>query len=534
MGFSAIRLASAALCSVLASPLSFSIPVGNTPQNALGRVVFPTSCAAGVQSVLTTGVALLHSFQYLEAKKTFADAAQRDQRCAMAFWGQAMSLYHQLWDFPQSESLKEGLSYLQMANRAGVLTERERGYLAAAAAFYQDNAKLSHLDRTRAYSSALATLHQKFPDDIEAAAFYALSFVALAEEDEKNTAELRKQAINLLEPLLASHPDNPGIAHYLIHATDTPQFASQGLDAARRYAKIAPDSSHAIHMPSHIFVRLGLWRESIDSNIRARDSAAHAAEMHMAESHYQTHAMNFLNYSYLQSGQEAKARQVIADLQNVVGAQDESKTEDTADLLARTALELHRWKEAAALPIPKIRLTSQESTYRARVIGKARAGDAAGARADFEKLKEIWDAQKKTQQDEGYTVSTEEHASPAEAWLLFAEGKHHEAVKQLRATADHQDAKGVDSLSIPAREMLADMLMELNRPAEALGEFKTALKNSPNRFDSLYGAAEAAQAAGDLAAAREFSAKLTQVCGSAADRPELAEVRSNVTAEPSR
>jgi len=260
MGFSAIRLASTALFSLLASPLSFSIPVGNTPQNALGRVVFPTSCAAGVQSVLTTGVALLHSFQYMEAKKTFADAAQRDQRCAMAFWGQAMSLYHQLWDFPQSESLKEGLGYLQMANRAGALTERERGYLAAANAFYQDNAKLSHLDRTQAYSAALATLHQKFPDDIEAAAFYALSFVALAEEDEKNTTELRKQAIHLLEPLLASHPDNPGIAHYLIHATDTPQFASQGLDAARRYAKIAPDSSHAIHMPSHIFVRLGLWR----------------------------------------------------------------------------------------------------------------------------------------------------------------------------------------------------------------------------------------------------------------------------------
>jgi len=534
MRFSGFPLASAAVLSLLAVPPSFSIPADDTPQHALGKVVFPNSCAANAQSMLITGVALLHSFQYAQAEKTFAEAAHQDPHCAMAFWGQAMSLYHQLWDFPQSDTLKEGLGYLQEAQRVDARTDRERDYLAAANAFYQDNSKLSHLDRARAYSAALASMHQKFPDDIEAAAFYALSFVALAEADEKNKTTLRKQAIALLEPLLLSHPDNPGIAHYLIHAADTPQLASQGLDAARRYAKIAPDSSHAIHMPSHIFVRLGLWQESIDSNIQAKDSAAHASEMHMAESHYQTHAMNFLNYSYLQSGQEAKARQVIADLQNVVGANEHGKAEDTADLSARTALELHRWKEAAALPIPNVKRTSQEPTYRAHVIGKARTGDSVGARADFGKLKEIWAEQQKTQKDEGYTIDAEEHVSPAEAWLLFAEGQRDNVVKELRATADHQDANGVDSLSIPAREMLADMLMELNRPAEALIEFKTALKNSPNRFNSLYGATQAAGAAGDVAAAREFSAKLTQLCGSGADRPELAKVRSILSAESAR
>lgn len=496
----------------------------------LGTVQFPTSCSAGVQPAITTGVALLHSFQYQLAEQTFSDIAQGDKRCAIAHWGKAMSLYHQLWDFPQPDTLAEGRKEIAEAQKLGAATERERSYIAAAAAFYQDNPKLTHLERTQAYSAALAKLHAQFPGDIEAAAFYTLSLVALAEQDHPNETAHRKAAIDILEPLLRSHPGNPGLAHYLIHATDTPEFAPQGLEAARRYAKIAPDSSHAIHMPSHIFVRLGLWQESITSNIAAWHSGARATEMHHAEFHYQTHAMDFLNYSYLQAGQEAKAREVIAATQNVVGASGEDKADHAAMLAARTALELHRWNEAASLPIPAVRQLWLDSTYWARVIGAARSGNPAAARADVEKLKQVIAAREKHQKEEGYDVSPEKPTDlrEAEAWLLFSEGKTNDALGEMRAAADHQDKEGYDSLAIPAREMLADMLLELKRPNDALAEYKISLKNSPNRFDSLYGAAESARAVGQTAVAREYDAKLFEICGPGADRPELAAFRAEL------
>jgi tetratricopeptide (TPR) repeat protein len=502
------------------------------PADQLGKVNFPTTCSADVQPAIEKGLALLHSFQYKESEQTFADAATHEPKCAIAYWGKAMALYHQLWDFPQENTLKEGREDIEQAQKIHSVSAREKGFLDAAAAFFQKNSKLSHADRTKAYSAVLERLNADNPGDSEIGSFYALSLVSLAEEDsgsstkhEKGAAN-REKAIAILNPLLQEYPDHPGVAHYLIHAADTPGLAPQGLEAARRYAAIAPDSSHAIHMPSHIFVRLGLWQDSIISNIAARNSGAHAAEMHMAEAHYQTHAMDFLNYSYLQSGQEAKAREVIAEEKSVVGASEESEASQVAELSARTALELHRWSEAAALPIPKVRLLSQEPAYHARVVGKAHLGDVAGARADLAKLKEIWAAQDAEDKKLGYPVEQEKHMSTAEVWILFAEGKREDAVKEMRAIADRQDAKGVDSLSIPAREMLGDMLLELRRPADALAEYKMALKNSPNRFDSLYGAARSAKDSGDASGAQTFYAKLSEICPAGADRPELAEAKT--------
>ena len=511
---------------LLVSSAAFASP------EELGRVQFPTSCSAAAQPAIVTGVALLHSFQYQLAEQTFSQAADRDPSCAMAHWGKAMSLYYPLWDLPQPDTLAKGRAEVEQAQKLAAPTERERLYIAAAAAVFQDNPQLTYLQRTQAFSDALAKLHRQFPQDVEASAFYALSFVALAQLDPPNETSTREAAIAILEPLLKSHPDSPGVAHYLIHATDTPQFAPQGLEAARRYAKIAPDSSHALHMPSHIFVRLGLWQESIASNIAARDSGARAAEMHHAESHYQTHAMDFLNYSYLQSGQESKAREVIASEQNVVGASEEDKVDHGAELSARTAIELHRWKEAASLPVPSVKLIWQDSTYWARAIGAARSGDSSAARAAVEKLKEIVAAREKHQKDQGYVVPQEKATdlSEAEAWLLFSEGKNDEALNELRAAADRQDKQSYESLAIPAREMLADMLLELHRPADALAEYKTALKNSPNRFDSLFGAGESARAAGNAAAARDYDAKLVEVCSPAADRPELRAAKSYLSA----
>ena len=502
--------------------------LSTAPPDQLGKVDFPTSCTAEVQPTIEKGVALLHSFQYTESEQTFDAAATREPKCAMAYWGKAMARFHQLWDFPDDKTLKAGRKDIEKAQKLHAANPREQGFVNAAAAFFQKKSKMSHADRIKAYSTVLERLYGENPGEVEIGSFYALALVSLAEEDHENEMADRQKAISILDPLLQQHPDHPGVAHYMIHATDRPEFAAQGLDAARRYAAIAPDSAHALHMPSHIFVRLGLWQDSIASNIAANAAGAHAAEMHLAESHYQTHAMDFLSYSYLQSGQEAKAREVIEHTHHVVGASDEVKAEHLAYLAARTALELHRWKEAAALPVPTIRKNGNDTTFWARAIGAARSGDLASAESDVKELAQLVADREKRAKKSGYSGFTEKATDlrEAEAWLAFAKGKSEEALDELRAAADRQDKDGGESVGIPAREMLGDMFMELKRPAEALSEYKTVLKNSPNRFDGLLGAARSAEASGDTGGAQSYYAKLTQVCGAGADRPELAEAKT--------
>jgi hypothetical protein len=496
----------------------------------LGQVNFPTSCSADAQPLMEMGVALLHSFQYQQADQTFSDAAKRDAKCAMAYWGKAMSHYEQLWEFPSGKALKLGAQDIQRAQTLGASTERERSYIAAAAAFYLADAKLTETQRVQAFSAALAGLRKQSPDDVNAAAFYALSLLALAEQQESDAQANRKAAIAILEPLCRNAPNNPGPAHYLIHATDTAEFASEGLEAARAYSKIAPDSSHALHMPSHIFARLGLWHESISSNVAAAASAAKATQEHRSAPHYQFHALDFLNYSYLQSGQESKAREMVKELENVPGADHESIAEHQAWFAARNAFESHRWKEAAELPVPHVPRESQESTYKVRAIAAAHLGDAAAARQSLQKFVEIsTEEQRKSSHHGEKPADKNVRQLEAEAWVAFAEGKRDEAVKTLRSAADREDADGVDSLAMPAREMLADMLLELKYTVEALAEYKAALKNSPNRFDSLYGAGHAAQLAGDSAAANAYFTKLTEICAPAADRAELGEAKTYLT-----
>jgi tetratricopeptide (TPR) repeat protein len=523
----------------------------------LGQVDFQASCSAAARATVETAVALLHSFQYEEARHTFTEATKQDANCAMAYWGRAMSRYEQIWEFPNKHALQHGLEDIQQAQKlsgtAGSgkeaipspgkgdtaasnpenVTDRERGYIAAAAAFYRDDPKLTHEQRMHAYSSALDQLRKKFPDDVNAGAFYALSLIALSDEEDdhaKKTADL-KDAIAVLQPLCEKAPNNPGPAHYLIHASDYPEFAPQGLAAARAYAKIAPDSAHALHMPSHIFVRLGLWQESIDSNIASAASAAKAAEEHRGEPHYEFHALDFLHYSYLQSGQEAQAREVLAQLKSVPHADAESIKDHEGYMTARTALELHRWKDAASLPIPDVRLTWQAPTYRVRVIGAARLGDVEAARADMKKYLETVAAQKKQSTEEGYKEARDKSVQEmeADAWLQYAEGKRDDALKTMRAAAEKEDADYLDSLAVPAREMLADLLLELKRPSAALKAYDAALQKSPNRFDSLYGAGHAAQLAGDSAKARAYFVKLTEISAPAADRVELSEAKSFLT-----
>jgi hypothetical protein len=439
-----------------------------------------------------------------------------------------MARYHQLWDFPQSGTLKEGLQDIQQAQKLDASTGRERGYIAAAAVFYQEDAKLTQEQRATNYSLAMARLHALVPQDVEAAELYALSLVALAAQDVDARAN-RVKAIAILNPIFAAQPNNPGAAHYLIHASDTPEFAEQGLAAARAYARIAPDSSHAIHMPSHIFNRLGLWQESISSNILAAASAEHATDMHLAEPRYQTHAMDYLDYAYLQSGEEAKARAMATAEMNVHGSGDEQKMEHRALLEARNALELHRWKEAAELKAPEgVRELWLDTTYWARAIGAARVGDVAGAKQDVAKLTAIVAQREENSRGEGYKVSAEKATDlrEAEAWLAFAERKSQEAISELTAAAEREEKEGAESVRMPAREMLADMYAELKRPAEALATYNAALKNSPSRFDSLYGAGLAAKANGDAAASQSYFARLSAMAGPGADRPELAEAKT--------
>jgi tetratricopeptide (TPR) repeat protein len=497
------------------------------PGEQVGNVNFPNSCSPEVQAALEKGLALLHSFQYQESGQAFGDAAQRDAQCAMAYWGKAMALDHQLWEFPNPAILAVGRKQIEQAQKISSQTGREREYIAAAAAFYRDDPKLSHTDRVQAYSTAMQKLYADNPKDVEAGAFYALSLVALGQDGVDDLANRRK-AIAILNPLFAQQPNNPGVAHYLIHAADVPELAKDGLPAARAYAKIAPDSSHATHMPSHIFRRLGLWQEMIESNIAAIAAAAEATQAHRGDASYEFHPMDFLDYGYLQSGQEAKARHLIDEAKNVPGAKAEDIANHQAMFAAVNAIELRRWKEAASLAIPDVRLIWQDATYWARAIGSARSGDLAAARADSEKLAEIMKAQEAHEREAGNKVTEGESVEQREVdgWIAYTEGKSDDAVADLRAAVKREEEDREDPISMPAREMLADLFFELKQPSEALREYQAVLKDYPNRFDSVYGAARSAEGAANPQQARKFYAQLVSISLPGADRPELQAARS--------
>lgn len=509
----------AALSFCLLAPVPGSAKPTPAVDDNLGKVEFPSSCSAAAQPLLEKGAALLHSFQYLQSENTFGEALKQDPQCALAHWGKAMALYHQLWDFPEKKTLDAGRKEIEKAKKLKNGTPREKGFIETADIFFTKNGKLDEKARITAYSAALEKWYATVPGDVEVGSFYALSLVALAyQEDAAKGLELRQKAIAVLNPLFEKNPDHPGVAHYLIHAADEQSLAPQGLAAARRYAAIAPDSSHAIHMPSHIFVRLGMWQDSITSNIAAQAAGARAAEAHQAESHYQTHAMDFLNYSYLQSGQAGKAQAVVMDEHHVVGATDKSMKLHMDELNERMVMELHHWKEAKDLPAEFIF---------AKTVASARSGDLAAAHSLLAQLEA--EAKKRAGEKKGnYTGASDNESQlhKAEAWVAFAEGKIDDALKTMRAAAETEESQRLDSFNVSAREMLADMLLEAKRPAEALTEYKTALKNSPNRFNLLVGAGRAANAANQSADAHAYYAKLLEMCGSSGDRPELAEART--------
>ncbi len=505
-----------------------------TPEQ-LGTVHFPTSCVIQVQAQFERGVALLHSFWYEEAEKQFDQVVQEDPRCAMAHWGVALSIWHQLWNHPDRKTIKKGLAEVRKAERLHSTNDRERGYISAIDAFYGGSKRRDFHDRAGAYTKVMETNYQRHPEDREGAAFYALALLASA-PDRDTTFANQKKAGAILEALFAEEPNHPGIAHYIIHSYDSPQLAELGLPAARAYAKIAPAAPHALHMPSHIFARLGLWQDDIDCNLASIAATRKTAAMHMGGESHQFHAMDFLEYAYLQSGREADAQRLIDEVKampemkdNMYGSDFDPRTYSLVVFSARYALELHHWSDAASLAlVPGANLGDNAVTYWARAIGAARSGNPAEARNDIAEIVTIHKTllrQKKPQ----FADYVDSDRKEAEAWLAYAEGNHDQALKTLRTIAEKQEAEGDEPLAIPAREMLADMLLDMKQPAPALAEYENDLKFNPNRFDGLYGAAHAAELAGKNVEANTYYAQLLKVCnGAASDRPELSKAKALV------
>jgi len=503
-----------------------------TPEQ-LGTVHFPISCVIQEQKPFERGVALLHSFWYEEAQKQFEQIAAVDSHCAMAHWGIAMSYWHQLWNHPDAKTIKKGWAEVKKAKAQHTRDDRERGYIAAMDAFYRGPKGRSYQERAVAYSKAMEVQSQRHPEDLEASAFYALSLLA-SRPDNDTTFANEKKAVAVLEPLFAAEPNHPGVAHYLIHSCDSPQMAELGLPAARRYAQIAPASPHALHMPSHIFARLGLWQDDIDSNLASIAATRKAAAEHKGGESHQFHAMDFLEYAYLQSGREADAQHLIDEVRampemkdNMYGSDFDPRMYTLVVFPARYDLELHHWADAASLaPEAEAQAGDRAVTYWARAIGAARSGHPEEARKDIVEIASIHKLLVQ-QKKKYFAEAVEQDLKEATAWADHAEGKNDEAIKSLRAIAEREEAEGDEPLAIPAREMLADMLLDINRPEQALTEYEADLKYNPNRFDGLYGAAHAAEMAGKSDKANAYYAELVKVCaGSGSERPELSHAKA--------
>ncbi len=509
----------------------------------LGTVSFETSCKAVADARFRDGLGWLHSFEYEQAARTFAEAAAADPGCGIAYWGLAMSYYHPLWAPPSAAELEKGRDALATARRAGSGSEREQAYVAALETFYRDSDRRDHKERATAYAAAMGKLHQQYPEDREAAVFHALSLIAAGTMDKDPGFAREKEAGAILNRVLAVAPDHPGVSHYLIHSFDYPALAELALPAARRYAGIAPASPHAQHMPSHIFVRLGLWDEAIRSNI-ASEAASRAfakAQGLPDSSSERLHAMDYLAYGYLQTGQDGRAAQVLADLNQIRRADPPIFTVAYAAsaIPARLVLERRQWDEAAALVLQdNVRGLAPLDSFQwgeghvhfARAVGAARSGKADAARTEVAKLKAIEQALIIPPGSYDWRTQVAIERQIAEAWLAQAEGRKEEAARLMRAAADLDDSSEKHPVTpgaiLPAREQLGDLLLELGRPKEALAEYETALQRAPRRLASLAGAARAAQRAGDVARARTYYAQIAeQTKDSDATRPEVREAR---------
>jgi hypothetical protein len=488
------------LCLLLVVPVSLLAAQETHDHRApekLGRVSFPISCAPAVQEPFNRGVALLHSFAYTAAENAFQSVADADPRCAMAQWGLAMTHFHQLWEPPLTPAaVSAGEEEIRRAQQLRAGSARERQFIDALGMVYQDAATVPYRTRASNYERAMHDLAAADRKDVEAQVFYALALLANAPPEDKTHAK-QKQAVDLLEPLYRAYPEHPGIPHYLIHACDNAELAAKGLPAARAYSRIAPSAPHALHMPSHIFTRLGMWDDSIASNLAARKAAEQEGDIGE-----ELHAMDYLVYAYLQSGHDKDAAHVIRQLKKMPGldAGDFKRGYAATAMPIRYAVERSQWADAASIVAPASAPPQVVAiAVWARGVGLARSGRAAEAHAESERLRQI-EEQLGASGNRYWATQAGILRREVMAWSAEAEKKSEEAVTLMRDAADEEDA--IEKLPVtpgpivPAREQLGDLLLEQHHAAAAGKEFQTALKNAPGRRGALRGAARAAKVSG--------------------------------------
>jgi tetratricopeptide (TPR) repeat protein len=510
-------------------------------QERLGTVSFPVSCGAGTQVYFDRGVALLHDFWYPEAQRQFERIAKADPGCAMAHWGEAMSVFHQIWERPDPASMKFGWEQMKAAEALPVKTAREKAYIAALADFYKPGAE-EFPARVEAYSAAMGRLYAIYPHDVDAGAFYALSLLAEKRPDDTTQVQNEK-AMVVLRPLFVKYPDNPGVVHYIIHSCDNPAMAPQGLAAANHYGEIAQSGPHAFHMPGHIYARLGMWPQDIaaqEGSIKASQEAEARGESGVMD---EPHSYDFLIYAEMQSGQDVRAKEALAASRGVLEKIGSMQGGGAAymtgmipyyrvKLAGFYALEMRDWKTAEAMePVEGSPADDATLAYWVRVLADGHLKEPEKAKTDLAKYDELIAEVRKGKdayEAEGTGVKIERNEMVA--WTAFAAGDQAEALRAMGAAADLQDKVGQGEVDIPAREMLGEMLLDFGKPREALAEYAVSLKLSPNRLNGLYGAGRAAEAAGEKDKAEFYYAALLKSTDDGADsaRPEFAHAKNFV------
>ena len=525
----------------------------------IGKVTFPITCAPDVQSDFARGVALLHSFFYEEARRVFTSVAERDPNCAMAQWGIAMTWWHPIWTPPTPDEMRAGKAAIEKAMSWKTGTDRERGFITALNTYYNTadssnpapvgqscHGPVGPRDRVVAYEKAMRQLRDKYADDFEVQTFYAFAVLSTGYATPNDTS-LSKQleAAGILEELWKQNANHPGVVHYLIHAYDYPQFAQRGLAAAQAYDSIAPWVPHALHMPSHIFTRLGMWDESIAANqASAEASRAYAAMRHRdASEAEELHALDYMAYSYLQEARDTEAKKIVDAAAKVRKTNPELEFIAAYALAAiptRYAFERSDWAAAANLSIPNVPHWSSFPFLEALIeyghaLGRAHTGDLDDARKAIARMQQLRDATKDPKFDY-FKSHLDQQMQAASAWVAAAEGKKNEAIDMLRRAADSEDRLGKHPVSpgafVPVREQLGTLLLETGQPAEAQREFEAALKIYPGRYRGLYGAAQAAELAGDHEDANRYYTKLAaQTSKAGGSRNELNHVREFLSAQ---
>ena len=526
------------LTLVIALPLSAQ--AHDHPGEQLGRVNFPVSCTAEASRQFEHAMALLHSFWWENGDRAFREVAQTDSTCAMAYWGSAMNAWGNPFAAgPSGPALAAAGQAAERAAAIGGKTPRERGFISAVAALYRDNATVPNGVRLRAYSDTMARVYRDNPDDLEVAIYYALSLVATASPTD-TTFSRQKAAAAILNPLFQRFPQHPGLAHYMIHANDSPRLASLGLDAARRYAQIAPSAPHAQHMPSHIFIRLGLWEDAIASNQRSFDAGVAYAKAQgwPSVAYHEFHALDYMVYGLLQLGQDGAARRIVARAESLSAREGPGNviaSYNGSALAARLPLERGEWSRAAKLPIPAGApgVTLGAVTRFARGIGAARALDTAQARAEVAALAELEASVAGGPQGAYWSRVIGIKRRAVEAWVALATADTARALALAKEAADIEDVTEKSPVTpgelLPARELFGDLLLAVGRYADARAAYAASLVREPRRARSLFGVARAAELAGDRAGARTaYLIFLAQMEKGDGDRVEIGRARTSL------